>query len=147
MFLGMLCFLFLSEPMLRFFSSNENVIEIGNTAFHIIGWSFIPLVTSLTYPVLFQAVGQSVKSTLLTVIRTICLFVPLGYLLYHRLNRGGLKTVLVLLPFVLSTTIEVSQFYFGMGYPDIDDVILNVIGFYIGVLLKLLFDKVFTLRR
>ena len=77
----------------------------------------------------------------------IAIFVPLGYLLCHRLNRGGLKTVLVLLPFVLSTAIEVSQYYFGMGHPDIDDVILNVIGFYIGVLLKLLFDKVFTLRR
>lgn len=77
----------------------------------------------------------------------IAIFVPLGYLLCHRLNRGGLKTVLVILPFVLSTAIEASQYYFGMGHPDIDDVILNVIGFYIGVLLKLLFDKVFTLRR
>lgn len=77
----------------------------------------------------------------------IAIFVPLGYLLCHRLNRGGLKIVLVLLPFILSTAIEVSQYYFGMGHPDIDDVILNVIGFYIGVLLKILFDKIFVLRR
>ncbi|MDY2851801.1 MAG: MATE family efflux transporter [Candidatus Borkfalkiaceae bacterium] len=105
MFLGMLCFLFLSEPMLRFFSSNENVIEIGNTAFHIIGWSFIPLVTSLTYPVLFQAVGQSVKSTLLTVIRTICLFVPLGYLF----SLFGLN-------------------YFWLTYP-VTDTITGLVGF------------------
>ena len=40
----------------------------------------MPLVTSLTYPVLFQAVGQSLKSSALTVIRTVILFVPLGYL-------------------------------------------------------------------
>ncbi len=77
----------------------------------------------------------------------IAIFVPLGYLLCHRLKRGGLKIVLVFLPFVLSTAIEISQYYFGMGHPDIDDVILNVIGFYIGVLLKILFDKIFVLRR
>lgn len=80
MFLGTLCFNIIPEPMLRFFSSDEDVIKIGVTAFRIIGWSFLPLVTSLTYPVLFQAVGKSFRSSLLTVIRTVVLFVPLGYL-------------------------------------------------------------------
>lgn len=80
MFLGTLCFNIIPEPMIRLFSSNENVKNIGVIAFRIIGWSFIPLVTSLTYPVLFQAVGQSLKSSLLTIIRTVILFVPLGYL-------------------------------------------------------------------
>lgn len=79
MFLGALCFNTIPEPMLRFFSSDEQVIKIGINAFRIIGWSFIPLVTSLTYPVLFQAVGKSFRSSLLTVIRTVLLFVPLGY--------------------------------------------------------------------
>ena len=80
MFLGTLCFNIIPGPMLRFFSSDEQVIEIGVTAFRIIGWSFLPLVTSLTYPVLFQAVGKSLTSSLLTVLRTVVLFVPLGYL-------------------------------------------------------------------
>ena len=80
MFLGMLCFLLLPEPMLRFFSKDEDVIKIGITAFRIIGISFIPLVTSLTYPVFFQAVGASLKSSLLTIIRTVILFVPLAYI-------------------------------------------------------------------
>ncbi len=80
MFLGTLCFNIIPEPMLRFFSSDEEVIKIGIVAFRIIGWSFIPLVTSLTYPVLFQAVGESLRSAVLTVIRTVVLFVPLGYL-------------------------------------------------------------------
>jgi len=80
MFVGTLCFNLIPEPMLRFFSSDEEVVRIGIPAFRIIGWSFLPLVTSLTYPVLFQAVGQSLKSSALTVIRTVILFVPLGYL-------------------------------------------------------------------
>ena len=37
-------------------------------------------VTSLIFPVFFQAVGAAVKSSLLTVVRTVVLFVPLGYL-------------------------------------------------------------------
>lgn len=62
MFLGTLCFAIIPEPMLRFFSSDEEVIRIGITAFRIIGISFIPLVTSLIYHVLFQAVGATLKA-------------------------------------------------------------------------------------
>lgn len=80
MFLGTLCFNIIPAQMLRFFTSDTEVIRIGVTAFRIIGWSFLPLVTSLTYPVLFQAVGKSLQSSILTVIRTVILFVPLGYL-------------------------------------------------------------------
>lgn len=76
----------------------------------------------------------------------IAIFVPLGYLLCHSLNRGALKIILIVLPAVLSAAIEVSQYYFGMGHPDIDDVILNIIGFYIGALLKIAFDKLFALN-
>lgn len=79
MLLGTACFNIFPEQMLTFFSSDKDVLQIGTTAFRIIGWSFIPLVTSLTYPVFFQAVGESFKSSVLTVIRTVVLFVPLGY--------------------------------------------------------------------
>ncbi len=80
MFVGTLCFEIIPEQMLRVFSSDELVIAIGTVGFRFIGISFIPLVTSLIYPVFFQAVGSSLKSSLLTVIRTVVLFVPLGYL-------------------------------------------------------------------
>ena len=105
MFLGTLCFAFLPEPMLRFFSSDPLVIEIGLVAFPIIGLSFIPLVTSLTYPVLFQAVGRSVTSAALTVIRTVFLFVPLAWVF----SRFGLN-------------------YFWLTYP-VTDTITSVVGF------------------
>lgn len=87
MFLGTLCFEIIPGPMLRVFSSDEKVIEIGVTAFRIIGISFIPLVSSLTFPVFFQAVGWSLKSSLLTVFRTVVLFVPLAFI-FSRI--GGL---------------------------------------------------------
>ena len=66
--------------MLRVFTPDETVIAIGRIGFHFVGLSFLPMVTSLIFPVFFQAVGKSLKSSLLTVIRTVVLFVPLGFL-------------------------------------------------------------------
>ncbi len=79
MFLGTLCFELLPEQMLRVFTSDDLVVGIGCVGFRIIGVSFLPLVTSLIFPVFFQATGMSLKSSALTVIRTVVLFVPLGY--------------------------------------------------------------------
>ena len=80
MLFGILFFEAFPELLLRFFSSDEEVVRIGIPAFRIIGTSFLPITLSLTYPVLFQAVGQSFKSSVLTVVRTVLLFVPLAYL-------------------------------------------------------------------
>jgi len=95
MFAGTLCFLFFPEALLRFFSSDADVIAIGIPAFRIIGMSFVPLAISLTFPVFFQAVGYSARSSLLTVIRTVILFVPLGYLF----SRFGLVYFWLTYPF------------------------------------------------
>ena len=80
MSVGILCFELFPEPLLRVFTEDPLVIEIGRTAFRIIGCSFIPIVTALIFPVFLQAVGEGAKSAMLTVIRTVICFVPLGYL-------------------------------------------------------------------
>lgn len=87
MALGTLCFVCIPSQMLRVFTSDELVIAIGRVGFRFVGISFLPMVTSLIFPVFFQAVGSSVKSSLLTVIRTVVLFVPLAYLF----SRFGLN--------------------------------------------------------
>ena len=45
------------------------------------------MAASLIFPVFFQALGFGVKSSLLTIVRTVCLFVPLGWLF----SRFGLE--------------------------------------------------------
>ncbi len=80
MSLGTLCFETIPAPMLRVFTSDETVVEIGRVGFRFIGVSFIPMVTSLIFPVFFQAVGSGIKSSLLTIVRTLVLFVPLGFI-------------------------------------------------------------------
>ena len=80
MSIGTVCFSTIPGQMLSVFSSDPVVIDIGKVAFRFIGTSFLPMVTSLIFPVFFQAVGSSLKSSMLTVIRTVVLFVPLGFL-------------------------------------------------------------------
>lgn len=103
--LGVLCFELIPGQMLHVFSHDAEVIRIGKVAFRIIAASFIPLVTSLTFPVFFQAVGKAFTSSVLTVVRTVFLFVPLGY----AFSRIGLN-------------------FFWLTFP-VTDIITSIAGF------------------
>ena len=68
------------------------------------------MVTSLMFPVVFQALGFAFKSSFLTVFRTVILFVPLGYLF----SRFGLKYFWLTFPITESlTTLAGYIFYAG----------------------------------
>lgn len=109
MFMGTLCFELIPAQMLRVFSADEQVIEIGTVGFHFIGISFIPLVTSLTFPVFFQAVGASLKSSMLTVVRTVVLFVPLGFIF----SRFGLNWFWMTFPVTELITTALGFIYYS----------------------------------
>lgn len=81
MLIGVFCFECIPNQMLRVFSQDPEVISIGTWGFRLIGLSFLPLVVSLIFPVFYQALGLGVKSMALTIIRTVVLFVPVGYVL------------------------------------------------------------------
>ena len=55
---------------------------------------------SLTFPVFFQALGYAVKSSMLTIIRTVFLFIPLAYLF----SRFGLNYFWLTFPVTDSIT-------------------------------------------
>ena len=105
---SILCFEGIPAQMLRVFTSDPQVIEIGQVGFRIIGASFLPLVTSLIFPVFFQAVGEGIRSSLLTVVRTALLFVPLGFLF----SRFGLHWFWLTFPVTeCVTTLVGATFY------------------------------------
>lgn len=108
MAMGTLCFNLFPTQMLKVFTSDALVIEIGSVGFHFVGISFIPMVTSLIFPVFFQAVGSSLKSSFLTVIRTVVLFVPLGFLF----SRFGLNWFWMTFPVTEVITSEVGLLYY-----------------------------------
>lgn len=107
MFAGTLCFVIMPETLISVFSSDPMVLEIGRTAFRIIGIGYIPLTTSLLYPVFFQALGQVFKSSVLTIVRTVVLFVPLGFVF----SRFGLDYFWLTFP-VTETITTLLGFYF-----------------------------------
>lgn len=108
MAVGTLCFELIPAPMLRVFTQDARVVEIGRVGFRFIGVSFLPMVTSLTFPVFFQAVADGWKSSLLTVIRTVVLFVPLGWLF----SRLGLTWFWLTFPVTETlTTLTGAVFY------------------------------------
>ena len=112
MFIGTLVFNLIPGQMLRVFTSDPQVIAIGTVGFHFVGISFIPMVTSLIFPVFFQAVGAAVKSSLLTVVRTMILFVPLGYLF----SRLGLNYFWFTFPVTeVLTTIFIEIAYYNIN--------------------------------
>ena len=95
-------------PMLRVFTKDPEVVSIGAYGFHLIGISFLPMVTSLIFPVFFQTLGQALKSSLLTIIRTVVLFVPLGFLF----SRFGLHSFWLTFPVTETITSLVGFFFY-----------------------------------
>ena len=108
MSVGTLCFELIPGPMLRAFSKDPLVISIGLVGFRWIGISFIPMVTSLIFPVFFQAAGFGARSSFLTIIRTVFCFVPLGWLF----SRLGLDWFWLTFPCTETiTTLAGTAFY------------------------------------
>lgn len=108
MALGTLCFNTIPTQMLKVFTKDAQVIEIGRIGFHFVDVSFLPMVTSLIFPVFFQAVSASLKSSALTVIRTVLLFVPLGYLF----SRLGLNWFWLTFPVTEAVTSAVGALFY-----------------------------------
>lgn len=71
-------------------------------------------------------------------IENILLFIPFGNLLYKTLNAYGrkcsMRTILVT-AFLTSLSVELLQYVFSCGKSEIDDVITNVMGAFIGYML------------
>ena len=128
MAVGTLCFIAIPSRMLRVFTSDTLVVEIGSIGFRFIGVSFLPMVTSLIFPVFFQAVGYSLKSSLLTIIRTVVLFVPLGFWF----SRFGLNWFWLTFPVTELITSLVGMLYYrqflSKDYVRTEKPILSVDG-------------------
>ncbi len=81
MLIGMFCFCLLPKTLLSVFTHDEEVLSVGVPAFRLIGLSFISAVFSLTFPVFFQSIGYSMKSTMLALTRQIFCLIPFFYIL------------------------------------------------------------------
>ena len=75
----------------------------------------------------------------------VLIFVPAGiYTMILGKKNSIPKTMLVI--FLISLAVEIIQYIFKIGASDIDDIILNCLGGFIGVLIYRLLEKLFKTK-
>ena len=70
----------------------------------------------------------------------VILFIPFAFMLLALFRITKLNTI-VLAALLVSTFIEITQYFFQIGLADIDDIILNTLGAIIGFYLYKLFSQ------
>lgn len=101
-------------------------------------FNFVPLKTMTEY--VWSNKEYAYENTYLF-IGNIAILLPFGFWFAIK-NKKRRIFITLLLPVLVSCFIELSQLVLKNGHVDIDDVILNVLGFYLGVLLKKSIDLV-----
>ena len=74
------------------------------------------------------------------VIGNIVLFIPFGFFIYIKFEKNKTKTLLAI--FIMTLCVEFIQGFIPYRFCDIDDIILNTFGGYIGIIIyNILFSK------
>ena len=93
----------------------------------------------------FSAIGQILQGTwsapaaftlepLVGIVQNLILFMPFGFLLYAVTDQPRTARIL-LFGFLLSLAIELCQLFFRLGWFEVDDILHNVLGTYLGICL------------
>ncbi len=97
----------------------------------------------IPFAMIFAYVGNMsfAYESIFYLIGNLLCFFPFGF--FYRIYRKNNNMVrLIFLPILLSLLIEISQLLLGMGDFDVDDIIMNAFGFYVGYFLSFLFDRI-----
>ena len=89
MFVGMLLFLTIPGTLLSLFDASETMLAIGEPALRIISTSFTFAGVCIVLGSIFQALGHSVYSMIVSFIRQLVVLVPCAYLLARVGQRVG----------------------------------------------------------
>lgn len=95
MVLGTIVFNLLPVPLLNMFDASDDLSEIGIIALRVISFSFPVAGYSLVSCALFQALGNSVHSLIISALRQLVLLIPIAYALAI---FGGLNFVWYSIP-------------------------------------------------
>ncbi len=81
MSLGFFAFIFIPNTLLRFFNASDFMLQIGKPALQIIGPSFLLAGACITVSSVFQALGHSIYSMLISFFRQIIFLLPVAFTL------------------------------------------------------------------
>lgn len=97
----------------------------------------------------YYLAAHGMKEMLRESILNILFFYPFGYL-FGSLNIEKVKSkrwLIIPISCVLSFIIELSQYIFKLGYAEVDDVIHNTLGCAIGLLICVLLERLFKIKK
>ena len=83
MLLGMSIFLSIPGTLLKIFDATDTLLAVGVPALRIISLSFCMAGASIALTSAFQALGKSLYSMIISIIRQLVFLVPLAYILAH----------------------------------------------------------------
>ena len=108
---------------------------ITDAYFAVLGWDI------QTFPVVGQLLQGSWEEPiafafepLIGIVQNLILFMPFGFLLYAVADQPRTARIL-LFGFLLSLAIELCQLFFRLGWFEVDDILHNVLGTYLGICL------------
>ena len=105
--------------------------------------------------VLFQEINRflngskyfNTKEIMLNLLGNVIGFVPLGFILPIIRRKKAFSFVCVIFVFLFSLTIEMIQLVFRIGVFDVDDLLLNTLGGFIGYVIYLLWQCISNVGR
>lgn len=80
------------------------------------------------------------KISIINLVGNIVVFIPLGFMIPHISKNKNIFSILYK-SIIFIMVIELSQLISGMGEFDVDDIILNILGSFLGYIIYLIFNK------
>ena len=96
--------------------------------------SILPYLRNITEPYAFK-----------NIMGNVIIFIPLGFFVSNIFSKKIFKSIIICVAAILA--IECVEFIFKIGFFDIDDIILNLLGCLLGICVHLFLDKIDILRR
>ena len=103
--------------------------------FAVLGWDIqsFPVVGQLLQGAWEEPIAFAFEP-LIGIMQNLILFIPFGFLLCGATDQPRTSRIL-LLGFLLSLAIELCQLFFRLGWFEVDDILHNVLGTYLGICL------------
>lgn len=81
MTIGLVIFQVFPRELLLMFNATEDMLNIGIPALRLISLCFLPAAVGIMFSTVFQAVGRGIRSLIISLLRQLCLILPIAYLL------------------------------------------------------------------